>query len=312
MHAHAQLFKLHLIPIDKLTHTVLEVAGGNGPERAAEHIALVVKIDLTAALRRAACGLKAAGASADDDDMGGLAYGGDFHMGLKAGVGVYRAGDLRAAAEYAADALLGAEDARADILAAAFADLVGPLRVGDALTAELDEVERALLKLPDGGLDSQRAGVYHGLGYVGACGFGNMLKHVVADVLRGEYEVVCLVGTRVGVEHVNARGLKDGENIHAVGQVERARILVVERNSEEYREAGADDLAHGLNYLDCKAAAVLHTSAVLVGPAVPLRGEELLDEVCVVRVYFDRVKAALEGEVRRDLVVFDALLYLFL
>lgn len=65
-------------------------------------------------------------------------------------------------------------------------------------------------------------------------------------------------------------------------------------------------------YLDCKAAAVLHTSAVLVGPAVPLRGEELLDEVCVVRVYFDRVKAALEGEVRRDLVVFDALLYLFL
>ena len=108
MYIDTQLLELHLIPVDELTHAVLEVTGGYDAEGSAKNVTLVVQIDLATAFGGAAGGLQSAGAGTDYHDVRGPGHRRDNHMGLKAGVRIDSAGELSGAAEDAAYAFLGA------------------------------------------------------------------------------------------------------------------------------------------------------------------------------------------------------------
>ncbi len=278
-----------------LRHAPLEFTGGNGEEGAAQAVGLLIQGDGAAALGGAASGLESAGAAAYHDDVGRLADGLDLHVALEADGGVDGAAELGQAAEDAADALLGTCTG-ADVLAAALAQLVGELRVGDALATELHDVGVAALEQGDGGSHGVVAGIDNGLGEVLAGLFTYVGHAGLAGVAGREDVIQRLVAGRVDVEGVNSALVEHVEYLHALLDGASAGEAVVEADTIGYREVGADDEgADGVHGLHGETAAVLEASAVLVGAVVPYLAHELIHEVAGVGMDLDAVKAHAHG-----------------
>ena len=100
-------------------------------------------------------------------------------------------------------------------------------------------------------------------------------------------------------------GLDRLGNAHALLQVVASLAELCAAHAELDREERAHGLAHGLQHLDGKAAAVLERAAVLVRPVVEQGREELVDEPAVSAVDHEHLEAGALCEPRHVAVGTD-------
>ena len=229
--------------------------------------------------------------------------------GLAPGVRVDAAAERQPFERVAVDAVVEG-DARTHLVGAAVEGLAEPLTVRDegahhahhvGIAVGDDLLGRLRMHDPAHVEDGQARG---GLGLAAHRGPGRLGVHPVLQV--GDRAPVA---ADVEVEVVDgAVSLEALHEAHALVEAVAAVHVLVEGQSKAEGDRPVDACADAVGDLPQEASTVLVRAAVLVRAGVGQRGEEPLDDVVVVGVQLERVKARARGDHRRlDVLVDDPL-----
>ncbi len=281
-------------PVQVPAHLLLARHQADVLQRPAELAGLLEQGDQVAPLRRDPGRLHPGRPAADHGDPDRCRRPGHPVVGRVAAGGVDGAGDLLLGHERFLPAAAEARDAAADLADPSVLRLDRPVRIGEELAGEPDEVGLALGQdlLAVVGIAQRVAGddrdpddLLDRLGGVGGPALG--ILHRVEPGARA------LLHAHRQVDRGAAGPLEHAGDLDPLLEPATALAPLVERVADEEREAPAALLLDGIDHGEREAHPVLEAATEAVGAHVEERAHELGQQVAVRRVELDGVETGL-------------------
>ena len=291
----ARLNQLHVVVLRQPDHVGLHIRCGRRKRLAADGAGLFPKLHIVARLLCQQGSSAAAGAAADHKHLFRRFGMGHLTLILVPGEGVQGAGHMLIF-QNVADAALVAGNAGADILRAAFRELLRQFRIGEQAATDDGKIADVVLQ---GGLRlfvvGQSAVGQHGNGDVFLDRLRGLELHDRFLIENGGHgELPLLIATCVHMQAVHAVFRQILCQLDALVQLTEAgvRHAVVGAELHDHGSVRSGDAAHSVDLLQQEGRTPLHVAAVLVRAGVPRGGQELVVEVAAVGVHLISVHAS--------------------